>query len=112
MQGAAEPDTVVITAATQRLVAGMFVVEDRGPHELKGIREPVTLYRVVRLSGVRSRLDVAAGRLTQFVGRDMELGTLVDLLGAGRGRRGAERRSSLARREWASRGSSTSCTST
>jgi predicted ATPase len=27
---------------------------------------------------VRSRLDVAAGRLTRFVGRDMELGTLVD----------------------------------
>jgi hypothetical protein len=27
---------------------------------------------------VRSRLDVAAGRLTRFVGRDMELGTLFD----------------------------------
>jgi class 3 adenylate cyclase len=38
---------VVITAATQRLVAGMFVVEERGPQELKGVREPVTLYRVV-----------------------------------------------------------------
>jgi class 3 adenylate cyclase/predicted ATPase len=78
VQGAAEPDTVMITAATQRLVAGMFVVEDRGPQGLKGVREPVTLYRVVQPSGVRSRLDVAAGRLTRFVGRDMELGTLVD----------------------------------
>src|SRR6185369_14995451 len=74
----AEPDTVVITAATQRLVGGLFVVEDRGPQTLKGVREPVTLYRVVQPSGVRSRLDVAAGRLTRFVGRDMELGTLVD----------------------------------
>jgi class 3 adenylate cyclase/predicted ATPase len=78
VQGAAEPDTVVITAATQRLVGGLFVVEDRGPQMLKGVREPVTLYRVVQPSGVRSRLDVAAGRLTRFVGRDMELGTLVD----------------------------------
>jgi class 3 adenylate cyclase/predicted ATPase len=78
VQSAAEPDTVVITAATQRLVAGMFVVEDRGPQELKGVREPVTLYRVVQPSGVRSRLDVAAGRLTRFVGRDIELATLVD----------------------------------
>jgi class 3 adenylate cyclase/predicted ATPase len=78
VQGAADPDTVVISAATQRLVAGMFVVEDRGPQRLKGVREPVTLYRVVQPSGVRSRLDVAAGRLTRFVGRDMELGTLVD----------------------------------
>ena len=38
----------------------------------------MTLYRVVQSSGVRSRLDVAAGRLTRFVGRDMALGTLVD----------------------------------
>jgi class 3 adenylate cyclase/predicted ATPase len=78
VQGAAEPDTVVITAATQRLVAGMFVVEDRGPQMLKGVREPVTLYRVVQPSGVRSRLAVAAGHLTRFVGREVELATLVD----------------------------------
>ncbi len=78
VQGAAEPDTVVITAATQRLVGGLFVVEDRGPQMLKGVREPVTLYRVVQPSGVRSRLDVAAGHLTRFVGREVELTTLVD----------------------------------
>ena len=78
MQGAAEPDTVLVTAATQRLVAGMFVVEDRGPQTLKGVREPVPLYRVVQPSGVRSRLDVAAGRLTRFVGREVELATLVE----------------------------------
>ena len=69
---------MTITAATQRLVDGLFVVEDRGPQSLKGVREPITLYRVVQPSGVRSRLDVAAGRLTRFVGRDLELGTLVD----------------------------------
>src|SRR5262249_56024372 len=68
VQGAAEPDTVVITAATQHLVAGMFVVEDRGPQILKGVREPVTLYRVVQPSGVRSRLAVAAGRPTPLFG--------------------------------------------
>jgi len=78
VQGAAEPDTVVITAATQRLVAGMFVVEDRGAQMLTGVREPVTLYRVVQPSGVRSRLAVAAGRLTRFVGREVELATLVE----------------------------------
>jgi class 3 adenylate cyclase/tetratricopeptide (TPR) repeat protein len=78
VQGAADPDSLVITAATQRLVAGMFVVEDRGPQALKGVREPVTLYRVVQPSGVRSRLDVAAGHLTPFVGRQVELATLVD----------------------------------
>ena len=78
VQGAAEPDTVVVTAATQRLVPGIFVLEDRGPQALKGVREPVPLYRVVQPSGVRSRLAVAAGRLTPFVGRDVELATLVE----------------------------------
>ena len=78
VQSAAEPDTVAITAATHRLVAGMFVVEDRGPQTLKGVREPVTLYRVVRPSGIHSRLDVAAGRLTGFVGREPELATVID----------------------------------
>src|SRR6516164_9404033 len=78
VQGAAEPDTVVMTAATHGLVRGLFVVEDRGPQELKGVREPVRLYRVVQPSGLRSRLDVAAGRLTCFVGREVELATLND----------------------------------
>src|SRR5262249_24103992 len=62
---------------TQRLVAGLFVVEDRGPQELKGVPEPVSLYRVVQPSGVQSRLELAQGRLTPFVGRDAELGTLL-----------------------------------
>ncbi len=56
VQGVAEPDTVVITAATQRLVAGLFVVEERGAQQLKGVPEPVVLYRIVQASGVRSRL--------------------------------------------------------
>jgi len=50
----------------------MFVVEDCGPQMLKGVREPVTLYRVMQPSGIRSRLDVAAGRLTRFVGREID----------------------------------------
>jgi class 3 adenylate cyclase/tetratricopeptide (TPR) repeat protein len=78
VQGAAEPDTVVITAATQRLVGGLFVVEERGAEQLKGVAEPVALYRVVQPSGVRSRLDVSAGRHTPFVGRQTELGVLRD----------------------------------
>jgi len=78
VQSAADPDTVMVTAVTQRLVAGMFLVEERGPQALKGVREPVVLYRVVQPSGVRSRLAVAAGRLTPFVGREVEFATLVD----------------------------------
>ena len=78
IQGAAVPGTVLVSAATQRLVAGVFIVEDQGPRTLSGLREPVALYQVVRPSGVRSRLDAALGRLTRFVGREVELATLVE----------------------------------
>jgi class 3 adenylate cyclase len=39
-QTLAEPDTVVVTARVQRQVAGLFVAEERGNHELKGVPEP------------------------------------------------------------------------
>src|SRR6516162_7660372 len=50
-QALAEPGAVVVTARVQRQVAGLFVAEERGSHELKGVPEPVTLYRIVRASG-------------------------------------------------------------
>ena len=75
--GAAEPGTVVMSAATQRLVAGLFVVEERGAQRLKGVPAPVVLYRVVQPSGVRSRLDLSMRR-TPLVGRLTELGVLGD----------------------------------
>ena len=78
VQAAAQPDTVVVTAATQRLVAGMFAVEDLGPQLLKGVKDPITLYRTMRPSGVRGRLNVAAGRFTPFVGRGIELATFAE----------------------------------
>src|SRR5262249_48557406 len=37
VQALAEPGTVVVTARVQRQVAGLFVVEERGSHELKGV---------------------------------------------------------------------------
>src|ERR1700751_2633006 len=51
VQALAEPGTVVMTARVQHQVAGLFVVEERGSRELKGVPEPVTLYRLVRASG-------------------------------------------------------------
>jgi class 3 adenylate cyclase/tetratricopeptide (TPR) repeat protein len=78
LEAAAAPDTVVASGTTVRLARGIFVTEDLGALTLKGVPEPVPAHRVVQPSGVRSRLDVAAGRLTRFVGREAELGTLVD----------------------------------
>ena len=73
MQSAADPDAVIVTPAVNRLVSGLFVVEERGAHQLKGIAEPVELYRIMRLSSVRNRLAASMVHgLTPFVGRDDE----------------------------------------
>jgi class 3 adenylate cyclase/tetratricopeptide (TPR) repeat protein len=78
IQGAAASDTVLISAATQRLVDGLFELEDRGSQTLRGVDEPLQLYRVARPAGVRGRLAAAAALrgLTSFVGREDELRTL------------------------------------
>jgi class 3 adenylate cyclase/ribosomal protein L40E len=79
IQAAADSDTVVVTAATHRLISGLFVTEERGAQYLKGIAKPVYLYRVVRLSSARGRLAASAARgLTPFIGREDELRLLLD----------------------------------
>src|SRR5262249_50293141 len=58
LQGLAEADTVVLSAATQRLVAGLFECQDLGPQMLKGLSTPLTVYRVVREGEAQSRFEV------------------------------------------------------
>jgi class 3 adenylate cyclase/DNA-binding winged helix-turn-helix (wHTH) protein len=53
VQALAEPGAVVVTANVHRQVAGLFVAEDKGAHELEGAAAPVTLYRIARASGGR-----------------------------------------------------------
>ena len=74
VQAAAEPGVVFVTSSVQRQVAGLFVVEDKGAHELKGARAPVTLYRIVRASGGGRR--TGARVLTPLVGREEDLGLI------------------------------------
>ena len=45
VQAAAEPGTVLVTASVQRQTAGLFVAEDKGAHDLRGVPAPVALYR-------------------------------------------------------------------
>src|SRR5271163_1726638 len=75
VQAAAEPGTVLVTASVQRQTAGLFVVEDKGAHDLKGVPAPVPLYRVVRASGGGRRGGARA--LTPLVGREDELALLM-----------------------------------
>ena len=75
VQALAEPGAVVVTAQVQRQVAGLFVAEERGRHELKGVPELVTLFRMVRASGGGRRSGQR--RLTPLVGRDEEIAMLM-----------------------------------
>jgi class 3 adenylate cyclase/predicted ATPase len=75
VQALAEPGSVLITAQVQRQVAGLFVVEERGSHTLKGVPEPMALYHLVRASG--GGRHSGARQLTPLVGRDDEMTTLM-----------------------------------
>jgi class 3 adenylate cyclase/predicted ATPase len=73
VQSLAEPGSVLITMNVQRQVAGLFVVEEQGAREIKGVSEPVQLFRIVRASGGRR---FGARALTPLVGREEELDLL------------------------------------
>ena len=75
VQALAEPGTVVVTARVQRQIVGLFVAEECGSHELKGVPEPVTLFRLVRASGGGRRSGQR--HLTPLVGRDEEIAMLM-----------------------------------
>jgi class 3 adenylate cyclase/predicted ATPase len=78
IQGLAAPNTIAISDATYRLIQGYFACQDLGEQTLRGMAEPVAVYRVLQESGARGRLDVVQPRgLTPLVGREQEVGLLV-----------------------------------
>jgi class 3 adenylate cyclase len=79
LEGVAEPDTVVISPATYRLTQGYFECESTGPHQLKGLSQPMDVYRVLKETGVQTRFDIAITKgLTPLVGREHELELLLE----------------------------------
>src|SRR5262245_40007940 len=79
MQALAAPNTVAISEATYRLVQGYFECQDLGAQTLRGVVEPLNVYRVLSESSATSRLEVAQPRgLTPLVGRDQEVGLLLE----------------------------------
>ena len=89
LQTVAEPGTVAASAATLGLVEGLFLVTPLGASTLKGIAEPIEVFRVLRPTGVRSRLEAATGRLTPFVGRRADLDVLSEKWSSATAGRGA-----------------------
>jgi class 3 adenylate cyclase/predicted ATPase len=79
LQGVATPDTIVISAATHRLVQGYFTMAALGPQVLKNVAAPVPVYRILGASAAQSRLDVAeAAGWTPLVGRESEVALLLE----------------------------------
>jgi class 3 adenylate cyclase/predicted ATPase len=77
LQGLAEPDTVVMSAATMRLVEGYVRCTDLGPQSFKGVDTPVAVYRVLGEGTAQSRLEgTAAHGWTPLVGREAEVALL------------------------------------
>jgi class 3 adenylate cyclase len=74
IEGLAVPNTIAMSEATYRLVLGYFECQDLGAQTLRGVAEPLHVYRVLQESGARGRLDVAVTRgLTPLVGRESEV---------------------------------------
>jgi class 3 adenylate cyclase len=78
LQTLAEPNTVVISESTRKLLGSLFELRDLGPKDLKGIPGPIHAWRALRASSVESRFEALRGSvLTALVGRKEELGLLL-----------------------------------
>ena len=79
LEALAAPDAIVIAGATRRLLGNLFALRDLGRHEVKGFAEPVKAYAVEGVSTSEGRFEsVRSGRLTGFVGREHEIGLLME----------------------------------
>ena len=77
LQGIAAPNTLVISVTTFQLLRGFFACQPLGTPLLKGLAQPLAVYRVLYESMARSRLDVVGSTgLTPLVGREQEVGLL------------------------------------
>lgn len=77
LEGLAQPNTVVISAGTARLVRNSFALADLSAHELKGVAAPLAVSRVLGTLEIDREIHVTmkAG-FAALVGRDEEVGLL------------------------------------
>jgi class 3 adenylate cyclase/predicted ATPase len=78
IQALAEPDTLIISAATHRLVQGAFVCESLGTRVLRGTSQPIGLYRVIAEAPAESLGGGALVEFTPLVGREQEIGLILE----------------------------------
>jgi predicted ATPase/class 3 adenylate cyclase len=74
LQSLAHPGSIVVSESTFRLTDGFFGFHALGAAQIKGVSEPVPVYKVAGVGPLRTRLQVAERRgLMQFVGRQRKL---------------------------------------
>ena len=79
LQGIARVGHIVVSESARQLAGGRFLYDNLGEQTLKGFARPVAAYRVLGLSQISSRFDAATHEgLTPMVGREQEIGWLMD----------------------------------
>src|SRR4029077_12389275 len=67
MEQLGAPGSMLLTAATRRLVEGLVQVTALGPVPVKGLAAPVEVFELMGASSIRRRLQATAARgLTRF----------------------------------------------
>jgi class 3 adenylate cyclase/tetratricopeptide (TPR) repeat protein len=78
LQALAQPNQIVVSAATRAMLGDHFDLEDLGASELKGFAEPVPAWRVLSPRDVESRFAATrTGSSAPLVGRQEEMGLLL-----------------------------------
>ncbi len=77
LQSVAEPGGLVIAQETRELVGDLFAIEDLGHREIKGLRAPLQVFRVLGERVSVSRFEAKqSGKPAPMVGRESELALL------------------------------------
>lgn len=89
LQSIAQPDQIVVSEKVHRLAGGTFDYADLGEQTLKGIPSTSRAYCVLGVSQAHSRFEAATQEgMTPLVGREQEIGTLLERWGLARSGRG------------------------
>src|SRR5580700_4734122 len=75
LQALAQPNQILVSAATRAMLGDHFDLEDLGAYKLKGFAEPVPAWRVLSARDVESRFAATrTGTAAPLVGRREEMG--------------------------------------
>jgi class 3 adenylate cyclase/tetratricopeptide (TPR) repeat protein len=78
LQALAQPNQIVVSAATRAMLGCHFDLENMGAYELKGFTDPMPVWRVLSARDVESRFAATrTGGAAPLVGRQEEMGLLL-----------------------------------